>query len=63
MVGIDSDSFDCSHSSGLDGLSSSDYKSLNMDCISTRQDLETLLWHWLVDMVLHIVLGTCQLYG
>ena len=61
MVGIDFGSFNCSHSSDLDGLSSSDYKSLNMDHISAKLDLGTFLWYWLVDMVLHVVLGTCQL--
>ena len=60
MVGIDTGSFDCSRSSDLDGLSSSDCKSLNMDHNSTGLDLGTLLRHWLVDMVLHVVLGTCQ---
>ena len=60
MVGIDSDSFDYSHSSGLDGLSSLDCKSLNMDRIFAGLDLGTLLRHWLIDMILHVVLGTCQ---
>ena len=53
MVDIGSGSFDCSHSSDLDGLSSSDCKSLNMDHIYAGLDLGTLLWHWLVDMILH----------
>ena len=61
MVGIDFDSFDYSHSSDLDSLFSPDYKRLNMDRISVGLDLGTLLQHWLVDMVLHVVLGTCQL--
>ena len=60
MVDIGSGSFDYFRSSDLDGLSSPDCKSLNMDCIFTELDLGTLLWHWLVDMVLHVVLGTCQ---
>ena len=63
MVGNDFGSFDCSCSADLDGLSSPYYKSLNMDRISAGLDLGTLLRHWLVDMVLHIVLGTCQLSG
>ena len=53
MVGIGFGSFDCSHSLDLDGLSSPDCKSLNMDYIFAGLDLRTLLWHWLVDMVLH----------
>ena len=60
MVDIDSDSFDYAYSLGLDGLSSSDCKSLNMDHNSAGLDLGILLRHWLVDMVLHAVLGTCQ---
>ena len=63
VVSIDFDSFDCSHSSDLDGLSSPDCKSLNMDRNSVRLDLGTLLRHWLVDMVLHVKLDTCQLRG
>ena len=60
MVGIDSDLFDYFHSSDLDGLSSLDCKSLNKDHISIGLNLGTLLRHWLVDMVLHVKLGTCQ---
>ena len=60
MVDIGFGSFDYSHSSDLDGLSSSDCKSLNMDRIFTGLDLGTLLRHWPVDIVLHGVLGTCQ---
>ena len=60
MVGIDFGSFDYFRSLDLDGLSSPDCKSLNMDRIFTGLDLGTLLRHWLVDMVLHVVLDTCQ---
>ena len=55
MVGIDFGSIDCSRSSDLDGLSSPDCKSLNMDRIFAGLDLGTLLRHWFVDMVLHVV--------
>ena len=60
MVSIGSGSFDCSRNSDLDDLSSLDCKSLNMDHNFAGLDLGTLLRHWLVDMVLHVVLGTCQ---
>ena len=50
---VDIGSFDCSHNLDLDGLSSPDYKSLSMDHIYAGLDLGTLLWHWLVDMILH----------
>ena len=45
MVGIDFGTFDCSHNSDLDGLSSLDCKSLNMDRIFAGLVLGTLLQH------------------